>query len=374
MITDEARGIIDLGPTAAPALTMEEVESQAAAVLPPDVYGDVAGGAGAEVTMQANERAWEALGLTPRVLRDVREVTASVELLGASLSTPVLLAPGGRQRRLHPDGEIASARGAARAGGLMVLSTFATTSIEELADAVPTCNRWFQLYLTVDRSWSESLVQRAAAAGYRAIVFTVDAPVPGLRLRALRNPAQSHDTLAFANFGGNERLVDASRNSTGGGFDPGLTWNDLSWLVEISPLPVLVKGVLRADDAKECVRHGAAGIVVSNHGGRQMDGAIPTAVALARIASAIGDEVPLLVDGGIRTGADVLKAIAMGASAVLVGRPMLWGLALGGEAGVHGIVNYLTQELRRAMRLCGARSLDEITTDLLDIEPATTSP
>jgi 4-hydroxymandelate oxidase len=371
VIADEVRGRLNLPQGFPPLLTLRELQDEARARLEPDIYADVAGGGGAEVTMRANEAAWERVGVAPRILRDVSTTTSSLDLLGAPLSTPIVVAPGGRQRRLHPDGEVATAKGAERAGSLMVLSTFATTSIEDLHEAVPSCRRWFQLYLTVDRGWSQALVQRASDSGFEAVVLTVDAPVAGLRLRSLRHPALARDNLSFANFGASERLDDASTTTAGGGFDAGLTMDDLSWLVDISPLPVLVKGVLRADDARECVKRGAAGVVVSNHGGRQMDCVTPSAIALRRVVAEVGGEVPVLVDGGIRTGSSVLKALALGATAVLVGRPALWGLALAGEDGVYAVLRYLTTELWRSMQLCGATSLKELNSTLLDLDSET---
>ena len=260
--------------------------------------------------------------------------------------------------------EAASAAGAAAAGALYVLSTQATMSVEEVALAAPEAVRWFQVYVVRDRGWTADLVARAAAAGYRALVLTVDVPLLGNRLRDLRNDFKLPTGLKPANAppagAARQRELAADVLAQAGQFDPGLTPDTIGWLAERSGLPVLVKGVLRGDDAAACLDAGAAGVVVSNHGGRQLDTVVATADALAEVVAAVGDRGEVYVDGGIRRGTDVLKALALGARGVLVGRPVLWGLAVGGAAGVERVLSGLVGELRLAMALCGAVGVDDL--------------
>ena len=344
------------------ALDLAALEQEARGRLDPAVYDYVAGGAGAELTLADNLAAWARLRLRPRVLRDVRQVDTATILLGARLENPVLVAPTGYHGLVHPDGEAATAAGAAAAGGLMVVSTQANRSIEEVAAAAPGAPRWFQVYVHTDHDFTEELAGRAAAAGYSALVLTADLPVFGNRLR---------DTLQFPP---GMVLGNAVRRYGSGGvdiparvsrFDAGLTPATIVWLQRCSGLPVLVKGVLRGDDAEAFVAAGAAGIVVSNHGGRQLDAALAAADALPEVVAAVGGRVPVLVDGGVRWGSDVVKALSLGASGVLVGRPVVWGLAVGGAEGVRRVLLGFQQELARAMALCGATSLADLTLDLI---------
>jgi isopentenyl diphosphate isomerase/L-lactate dehydrogenase-like FMN-dependent dehydrogenase len=242
-------------------------------------------------------------------------------------------------------------------------------SVEEVADAAPDAVRWFQVYVVRDRGWTAELVARAAAAGYRALVLTVDVPLLGTRLRDLRNDFRLPTGMAPANAppagAARQRELAADVLAQAGQFDPGLTPDTIGWLAERSGLPVVVKGVLRGDDAVACLDAGAAAVVVSNHGGRQLDGVVATADALAEVAGAVGDRAEVYVDGGIRRGTDVVKALALGARAVLVGRPVLWGLAAGGAAGVDRVLSGLAGELRLAMALCGAVDVGDLTPDLI---------
>jgi len=269
----------------------------------------------------------------------------------------------------HPEGEAASAAGAAAAGAGYILSTQATMAVEEVAEVVPDGLRWFQVYVVRDRGWTADLVARAAAAGYRALVLTVDVPVLGNRLRDLHNDFRLPTGLKPANAppagAARQRELAVDPLAQVGQFDPGLTPEVIGWLADRSGLPVLVKGVLRGDDALACLDAGAAGVVVSNHGGRQLDTVVATADALAEVAAAVGDRGEVYVDGGIRRGTDVVKALALGARAVLVGRPVLWGLAVGGAAGVERVLSGLAGELRLAMALCGAPDLARLTPDLV---------
>jgi 4-hydroxymandelate oxidase len=350
-------------------LDVDTLEVEARTRLDPGVYDYIAGGADAELTMADNRAAWSRMRLRPRVLRDVARVSTATTLLGAEVPIPVLVAPMAYHRMAHPGGEAASAAGAAAAGAPYVLSTQATMSVEEVAAAAPGGLRWFQVYVVRDRGWTAELVARAAAAGYRALVLTVDVPLLGNRLRDLHNRFRLPTGLRPANAppvaAARQRELAADVLAQAGQFDPSLTPDAIGWLAERSGLPVLVKGVLRGDDAAACLDAGAAGVVVSNHGGRQLDTAVAPADALAEVVAAVGDRGEVLVDGGVRRGTDVVKALALGARGVLVGRPVLWGLATGGAAGVEQVLSTLAGELRLAMALCGAPTVADLTPDLI---------
>lgn len=306
------------------------------------------------------------------MLRDVSSRSCSTTVLGQEISTPIMVAPMAFQRLAHPDGELATARAATAVGTIMLVSTLATSSIEEVA-SVADGNLWFQLYVYKDRAVTRSLVERAEAAGYKALVFTVDSPILGRRERDVRNGFHLPDGFHASN------LVPAGIDVLPGQigdsglahyiaslYDQSLSWQDVEWLRSITKLPVLVKGILRADDAKLAVKYGAAGIIVSNHGGRQLDTGPATIDVLARVADAVAGSAEIFVDGGIRRGTDVLKAIALGARAVLLGRPVLWGLAAEGECGVRKVLEMLREEFDLAMALSGCSNLQEISRDLLE--------
>jgi len=341
------------------------IEQEARGRLDPAIYDYVAGGADGELTLADNLAAWARLRLRPRVLRDVRRVDTATTLLGTRVATPILVAPTGYHGLVHPEGEAATAAGAAAAGSLMVVSTQANRPLEEVAQRAPGAPRWFQVYVHVDHGFTEELVGRAAAAGYSALVLTADLPVLGNRLRDVRNRLQFPPGMVLGNAverygtGGADVVAHASR------FDAGLEPATIGWLRDCSGLPVLVKGVLRGDDAEAFVAAGAAGIVVSNHGGRQLDTALAAGDALPEVVAAVDGRVAVLVDGGVRRGTDVVKALCLGASGALVGRPVLWGLATGGAEGVRAVLLGLHEELLRAMALCGAVSLAELTPDLV---------
>jgi 4-hydroxymandelate oxidase len=295
-------------------------------------------------------------------------VDTSTTVLGTPVRLPVLVAPTAYQRLADDEGEPATARGTAAAGSLLVVSTLATVSLEEVAAAAPEAPRWMQIYLHRDRALNAELVARAQAAGYRAFVLTVDVPVAGNRRRDERNGFALPPGMTLANFGTRHPDMPQGGSALAAHVSRDLltvTTTEVEWLVGQSPLPVLVKGVLRGDDAADCVAAGAAGVVVSNHGGRQLDGAIATADALPDVLDAVGGAVEVYVDGGVRRGTDVVKAVALGARAVLVGRPVIWGLATGGASGVQAVLTGFAVELERALRLCGARTVGELTPDLL---------
>lgn len=330
--------------------------------LPRSVFDYYAGGAEDERTLRHNLEAFDRHALRRRVMVDVSTVDTSLELLGSALPHPILLAPTAFQRLAHPDGEIATARGAGAAGALYVASTLSTTSLEEIASAA-TGPLWFQLYVYRSREITRTLVARAEAAGYRAICLTVTVPVQGNRERDARNGFRLPTSLRMANFDGldQEHMPDASGSGLEAliarEFDSSLTWEILGWIRSQTGLPVVVKGVADGRDAALAVEHGAAAVIVSNHGGRQLDCEAATLAVLPEVVEAAGGRVPVLVDGGVRRGTDVAKALALGARAVLIGRPYLWGLAVNGEAGVAAVVDTLRSELTRTMALMGCPHL-----------------
>lgn len=303
--------------------TVDELDASARATLPAEVYDFYAGGAEGEVTRAENRAAWEAITLRPRAL--VRE---------NALRLTVGVAPMGYQGLLHPDGELATACGAAAAGALNIVSTRSSRSLEEVAEAAPDGRRWFQVYLLRDRALTAGMVKRAAAAGYTALVLTGDTPFLGRKLRDARNGFTVPEEHARGN-------LSVPRSSHGAQQDPATTFADIAWLQELSGLPVHVKGVLRADDARLCLDAGAAGVIVSNHGGRQLDGAIATAVALPEVVAEVAGAADVLVDGGVDSATDVLRALSLGADAVLVGRPVAWALAVGGADAVAELLSDL---------------------------------
>ena len=340
---------------------MREYEQLAEQRLEPGVYGYYAGGAGDEWTLHENEAAFRRWVLRPRVLVDVTSVTTVTSVLGTESSMPILVAPTAFHRLVHANGEIATARAAAAAGTIMCVSTLATTGAAEVAKAAPAAPRWYQLYWHPDRGLTRAIVKEAADAGFTAVVLTVDLPVLGNRERDLRTGFTLPDGIvpAFAR----TAAYAAAKGSAvlGWTVDPSITWRDLEWLLSLSDLPLLVKGVLTAEDALLAVEHGCAGVIVSNHGGRQLDGVPASLDALPEIVDAVGERCEVLVDGGVRRGTDVVKALALGAKAVLVGRAVLWGLAHDGEAGVERVLELLRAETELALALVGCASPAAVT-------------
>lgn len=347
-------------------ISLHDFERDAAEALTPMVHGYYAGGAGDEDTLRENRAAFGRTRLLPRVLRPVGVRTTATTVLGTPVSVPVLVAPMAFQRLAHPGGESATARGAGEAGTLMVASTLASSSLEEVARAA-TGPLWFQLYVYRDRDVTRRLVERAHAAGYRALVLTVDTPILGNREREVRTGFRLPDNLPIGNLvEDGHHLLPGAEEASGLALyahrllDPDLTWDDVAWLRSISPLPVVVKGVVHPEDARLAAEAGVAGIVVSNHGGRQLDGAVATLDALPGVAAVAAPRgIEVYLDGGVRRGVDVVRALALGARAVLVGRPVLWGLALEGADGVRRVLEILTDETGRALALCGVCSPDE---------------
>jgi isopentenyl diphosphate isomerase/L-lactate dehydrogenase-like FMN-dependent dehydrogenase len=344
-------------------VSLADPEREAAARLDAGPLGYFAGGAGDERTLADNAAAWARHPLLPRVLVDVAEVSTATTVLGTPVDLPVLVAPVALQKMAHPDGEAGMARAAAAAGTVMCLSTIATSTPAEVAAGAPAeAPRWFQVYVFRDAAVTQHLVDQALDCGFEALVVTVDAPRAGRRERDLRTGFAVPEGIDMP-------AVTAACGDTAGitpaGFfslvDASLTWEGLERLCQESPVPVLVKGVHHPDDARLAVAHGASGVVVSNHGGRQLDGVPATADLLGPVMDEIGDDAEVLVDGGIRRGTDVVTALALGARAVLVGRPALYGLAAGGEAGALRVLQLLRDETELALRLLGAPSPAHVT-------------
>lgn len=350
-------------------LNLEDFERLMRRKLDPVTCDYYLGGAADEITLRDNAAAWQRLRLLPRALRDVGTRYLRALLQGQPIDLPVIVGPTAFQALAHPEGELATARAAEAAGTVMVLSTLANHSMAQVRRAAPGLRLWFQLYVYRDREVTRALIDQARDAGVEALVLTVDNQIVGLRERDRRNGFRLPAGLAVKN------LVpeDAEPPSGESGlahyvaqlFDPSLSWKDLEWLVGIAGVPVWVKGILRSDDAGRALDCGAAGVFVSNHGARQLDTVAPTAEALPAIAQALAGRGGLLVDGGIRRGTDVVKALALGAQAVGLGRPVLAGLAVNGAAGVTDVLAHLGQELDIAMGLCGCGSLADIDAGLL---------
>lgn len=352
-------------------INLHEYEVLAAQTAPPMVYNYFVGGANDETTLAENRRAWERLRLRPRVLVDLSRIDLATTVLGAPIAMPVLLAPCGFNGLAHPEGECAVARAAAAAGIIHVVSTAATKSFAEIASAAPG-PRWFQLYCYRDRGVTRALVQAAEAASCSALCLTVDVPLLGRREREIRDQFHLPTGMTMKNL---EPFLKDNLSVKGAGsalaryvldlWDSSLTWEVVDWLRSITTLPVLVKGILTGEDARLAIEHGAAGIVVSNHGGRQLDSAVSTCAALPEVVAAVNGRAQVLVDGGIRRGTDVLKALALGARAVLIGRPYLWGLVVNGEAGVRHVLELLRNEIALSLALVGRPTVPAIDATLL---------
>jgi isopentenyl diphosphate isomerase/L-lactate dehydrogenase-like FMN-dependent dehydrogenase len=337
-----------------------DFEQLAREKLDAGAYGYFAGGAGDEHTLRENAAAFTRWQLRPRVLVDVGEVSTATTVLGTEISLPLLVAPTALHRLAHPEGELATARAAAAAGTIMCLSTLASITPAEAAAAAPGAPQWFQLYWSQDRGFTKELVESVAEAGFRALVLTVDLPVAGRRERDVRAAFALPDDLPLPNLPVRLQREDFHR-ALGVIVDPRLTWRDLEWLREVCPLPLVVKGVLTAEDAILAAEHGAAGVIVSNHGGRQLDGVPATLDVLPEVAEAVGERVEVLFDGGITRGVHVLEALALGARAACVGRAVIWGLAAAGEEGVLQVLELLREEVESGLTLLGCLSPTEVT-------------
>jgi 4-hydroxymandelate oxidase len=347
------------------SVDFDALEEKARSKMPPASFAFCAAGADDEISTAENIAAWRGLRLRPRVLRDVVNIDTSVTLLGNKHPTPILVAPTGRHKLFNAEGERATARGAAAADIPYVIASNSNVLIEDVAAERRSAPQWFQLYYWPNRAEVEALIDRLAANGFSALVLTVDAPVPGWSPRAAREQHEPSPDILNINMPGSPMARTAYHPDFAGKVVYPATWRELEWLAKRSPIPVLVKGVLRGDDAVRCVEHGARAVIVSNHGGRHLDTTVTTADALRDVVSALAGKAEVYVDGGIRRGTDILKALALGARAVLIGRPVIWGLSVHGADGVRDVLEHLRVELVRAMQLTGTASLKEATRDLV---------
>lgn len=345
---------------------LSDFENLARKKLSLDVYDYYAGGANDEVTLQRNLDAFNKILLAPRVLQNMNACNTEIKFFGLDLSMPVIIAPIAFQALANQDGEVATAKAAATVGIPAIISTMSTVALEEVIAKVNT-PLWFQLYIYKDRQVTFDLIHRAEVAGYKAIVLTVDVPVMGNRERDIRNQFKLPPHLGAANLRSrgmqnvsNDNDGSAIKNYTNEKFDRSLTWSDITWLKSITKLPIILKGIMCVDDANKAIDYGVSAIVISNHGGRQLDSAPATIEILPAIADSIKGKIPILIDSGFRRGVDIFKALALGADCILLGRPILWGLAVAGQEGVEKVLGILKAELLESMILCGCSTIGEI--------------
>ncbi len=325
------------------------------------------GGAADEITLKENETAYQKLKLLPKVLTGVAEANTTQNIFGESFDTPFIIAPMAFQKLCHPQGELETAQGAALAGAHMIVSTYTTMPLQEIAAVLPR-KPWFQLYILKERALTKEIVQTVESLGYSALVLTVDAPIYGKRERELKNPLCMDISIPDIEHIIKKTFPELQLNSAkqlSAFLDPTISWDDLAWLKSITKLPIILKGILREDDAKIAMSNGVSGIIVSNHGGRQLDTTPATISVLPRIAEVVDQEIELFIDGGIRRGSDVFKALALGAKAVVIGRPVIWGLANEGRMGVYKVFNTLLEEFKSTMILCGCSKTADITCDFI---------
>jgi isopentenyl diphosphate isomerase/L-lactate dehydrogenase-like FMN-dependent dehydrogenase len=342
-------------------LTLDDAERLAEEAISPEAWSYIVGGAGDERTLRWNREAFSRYRLRPRVLVDVTSVTTETNVLGTPVSMPVLVAPMAFHQIAHEEGELATAKGAAAAGTLMCVSTVATATPPDIAEAAPGAPRWLQIYVFQDRGVSDGVIEQALEAGFTALVLTADLPVYGIRHREARTGFEAPEDDVPAIVNARERGGEKEEHHSLGLLESGLEWDYVAELVERWKVPVLVKGLVTAEDAVLACEHGASGVVVSNHGGRQLDGAIASLEALPEVVAAVGDRAEVYLDGGVRRGSDVAMALALGARAVLVGRPVMYGLALGGAKGVEQVLEILREETENALALLGCRSPAEVS-------------
>ncbi len=355
-------------------INLDELQPLAKEKLPQMIYDYIAGGAEDGISMAENETAFGRIQFRPRMMVDVSQQNLSTEVLGDKINLPIMLAPTALHRLVHEEGELATARGAHAQGTVMTLSTVASQSIEDVA-AETESPKWFQLYCFKDRDASKFLVERVEAQGFKAICLTVDTPRMGRREADLRNGFHLPPGIEIKNFDTYEKFKDIEpelRSTMVAAFvnmmfENALTWKDIEWLRSITKLPILLKGILTREDAALAVKHGVDGIIVSNHGGRQLDGVPATIEALPEVVEAVSGKAEVFMDGGIRRGSDVLKALALGAKAVMIGRPYVWGLALNGEAGVKRVLSILQEELEIAMALAGCPTIADIDSSFVQM-------
>ncbi|KAH8369831.1 hypothetical protein KR093_001083 [Drosophila rubida] len=323
-------------------------------------------GAGDQFSLRLNREAFKKLRLRPRCLRDVSQLDISCKIFGQQQKWPLGIAPTAMQKMAHPDGEIGNARAAGKAGSIFILSTLSTTSLEDLAAGAPDTNKWFQLYIYKDRSLTEKIVRRAEKANFQALVLTVDAPIFGHRRADVRNKFSLPAHLSLANFKGEQANGVITEGGSGineyvaSQFDPSITWQDIAWLKKLTHLPIVVKGVLTAEDAVLAREFGCAGVIVSNHGARQIDTVPASIEALPEVVNAVGNDMVVMLDGGIMQGNDIFKALALGAKTVFIGRPAVYGLAYNGQKGVEQLLGVLRKDFEITMALTGCQKLTDI--------------
>ena len=353
---------------AGPLVNVFDFEALARRRLSRMAFDYVSSGAGDEITLRRNRECFDQMRLKPRVLVDVSKIDTGLELFGEKLDYPILLAPCAYQKLMHPEGEIATAQGAASARVPFVVSTFATVALEEIA-RVSAAPLWFQLYVQPDHGFTRDLIQRAEAAGYRVLCVTVDTPILGIRDREKRAGFHLPPGIERANLKalgtGATKVGHFQEGTIYNLLDPAINWDTIAWIRSLTKMPVVLKGILTPEDARLAREHGVSGIIVSNHGGRNLDTVPATIEALPAVIEAVEGRIPVLLDGGVRRGTDVVKALALGAQAVLIARPYLWGLGVNGAQGVERVVQILRTELEAAMALCGTPSLSRITRSVL---------
>jgi 4-hydroxymandelate oxidase len=342
-------------------LTVDDAERMAEQAVTPEAWSYMAGGAGDERTLRWNREAFSKYRLRPRVLVDVSTVSTETTVLGTPVSMPALVAPMAFQQIAHEEGEVAMARGTAAAGTLMCVSTVATATPADIAAAAPDAPRWLQIYVFRDRGVSDDVISQALEAGFTALVLTADLPVYGIRHREARTGFEAPEDDVPALVAARTRGGEVEGHHTLALLESGLEWDYVTELRERWKVPVIVKGLVTAEDADLACQYGASGVVVSNHGGRQLDGAIASLEALPEIVDVVGDRAEVYLDGGVRRGTDVVMALALGARAVLVGRPALYGLAFGGSKGVEQVLEIVREETENALALLGCRSPAEVT-------------
>ena len=338
-------------------INLFEFEAAAKALLPKAEYDYIAGGATDEISVERNRRAYESWALRPRVLRDVSSLDLSTTVLGVKVGLPVLIAPCGGHKKAHAEGEFATFRAAAACGTIFAVSANASADFEELAKAA-SGHLWLQLYPFRDREMTRDWLKRAKVAGYEAVCVTLDSQWPPKRERNIRNDYSNRRGINFPKAAG--QPAPARRGAHPGGGDPAATWKDLEWIKSMTDLPVVAKGIMTGEDAQLCAETGIAGVIVSNHGGRHLDNTLATVEVLSEAAAAARGKLEIYLDGGIRRGADVVKAIALGAKAVFIGRPLFWGLAVDGEKGVIRVLNILREEIEITMAKCGRPTVASI--------------
>ncbi|KAM8712076.1 hypothetical protein ACLKA7_012578 [Drosophila subpalustris] len=350
---------------------VDDFERQADSKLEKTAKDYYKSGAGEQFTLNLNREAFKRLRLRPRYLRDVSKLDISCQIFGQQLKWPVGIAPTAMQKMAHPDGEIGNARAAGKAGSIFILSTLSTTSLEDLSAAAPDTLKWFQLYIYKDRSLTEKIVRRAEKANFKALVLTVDAPIFGHRRADVRNKFSLPSHLSLANFQGEQANGVVTEGGSGineyvaNQFDASINWKDINWLKQLTHLPIILKGILTAEDAILAREFGCAGVIVSNHGARQIDTVPASIEALPEVAKAVGNDLVVMLDGGITQGNDIFKALALGAKTVFIGRPAVYGLAYNGQQGVEQLLDILKKDFEISMALTGCPKLSDIQSSMV---------